>query len=380
MPRPLGDLVHGTEVGDMLHFNYLSLGESDTIDTTGGLADRGYKHVLVLMNDVSRFVWLEEAVSCSMEVAARSVLKWCASFGVPNAFISGSGTHYTGQVMQMVSSRLGVVHHFGMVNVSWLYGTVERMDRELVKTFSALLSERRRPPSEWPLALGAVQWALNSAYRERMGTTPFQIKTGRPPATAMSVLAGEDDDALTVEEVDAPCEKTQAWVAGWVLKQEDLRRDVTKRVREHRECVRELNGCEHLWLFLVGDHILGARVRKPGRVPKLVQTWTGPWRLVSRGSEHVRVMEDIATGETKEAHVVWMRPYADSSLVLGSEVHEVFEMTKHRGEFDIDDVIIIGKDPARVGEDRCKSRGLVSRMRSQRGNRCELSTPTLPST
>ena len=31
MPRPLDDLVHGTEVGDMLHFDYLSLGESEAI-------------------------------------------------------------------------------------------------------------------------------------------------------------------------------------------------------------------------------------------------------------------------------------------------------------------------------------------------------------
>ena len=74
VPRPLGDLVHGTEVGDVLHFDYLSLGESDAIDM-GGLVDGGYRHVLVLMDDVSRFVWLEEAVSCSMEVATRSLLK-----------------------------------------------------------------------------------------------------------------------------------------------------------------------------------------------------------------------------------------------------------------------------------------------------------------
>ena len=55
MPRPLGNLVYGTDVGDVLHFDYLSLGESDAIDT-GGLVGGGYKHVLVLMNDVSRFV------------------------------------------------------------------------------------------------------------------------------------------------------------------------------------------------------------------------------------------------------------------------------------------------------------------------------------
>ena len=230
MPRPLGDLVHGTEVADVLHFDYhLSLGESDAIDM-GGLVDGGYKHVLVLMDDVSRFVWLEEAVSCSMEVAARSVLKWCASFGVPKAFTSDGGTHFTGQVMQMVSSRLGVVHHFRVADVSWSHGAVERMNREVVKTFSAVLSERRRPPSEWPLALGAVQWALNSAYRERMGTTPFQMTTGRPLATAMSVLAGEDGDAWTVEELDVSFEQMQSLFAGWVREQKYQVYKLSKKV------------------------------------------------------------------------------------------------------------------------------------------------------
>ena len=335
----------------MLHFDYLSLGESDAIDM-GGLVDGGYKHVLVLMGDVSRFVWLEEAVSCSMEVAARSVLKWCASFGVPEAFASDGGTPSTGQVMQMVSSRLGVVHHFGVANISWSHGTVERMNREVVRTFRAVLSERRRPPSEWPLALGAVQWALNSAYRERMGTTPFQMMTGRPPATLMSVLAGKDGDTWTVEELDVSCGKMQSWVAGWVREQEDLRRDVVKRVREQRERVREVSGRGCLPVFEVGDYVLVARVRKPGRVPKLVQTWTGPWRVVPGGSEHVRVVEDIVTGETKEVHVVRMRPDADSSLVVGAEVREVFEMTTHQGEFEVADVISVGKDPARLGEHR----------------------------
>ena len=35
-----------------------------------------------------------------------------------------------------------------------------------------------------------------------MGTTPFQMVTGRPPAMVMSVLGGEDGDAWTVEELD----------------------------------------------------------------------------------------------------------------------------------------------------------------------------------
>ena len=84
-----------------------------------------------------------------MEVAARSVLKWCASFGVPKAFTSDGGTHFTGHVMQVVSSRLGVVRHFGVANVSWSHEAVERMNGEVVKTFRAVLSRKRRPPSEF---------------------------------------------------------------------------------------------------------------------------------------------------------------------------------------------------------------------------------------
>ncbi|CAM9711151.1 unnamed protein product [Ascophyllum nodosum] len=210
------------------------------------------------MDDVSRFVWLEEVMSCSMEVTARSVLKWCASFGVPKAFTSDGGTHFIGQVMLMVSSRLGVVGHFGVANVSWSHGTVERMNREVVKTFRAVLSKRCRPSREWPLALGAVQWALDSAYRERMGTTPFQMMTGRPPATPMSVLAGEDGGAWTVEELDVSCEQMQSCVAGWVQEQEDLRRDVVKRVREQGERVREVSGRGYLPVFEVGDYVLVA--------------------------------------------------------------------------------------------------------------------------
>ena len=106
---------------------------------------------------------------------------------------------------------------------------------------------------------------------------------------------------------------------------------MVKRVREQRECVRELSGRGHLPVFEVGDYVLVARVKKTGRVPKLVQTWTGPWRVGPGGSEHVRVVEEIVTGETNEVRVVRMRPYADSSLVVGAEVCEVFEMTKHQG-------------------------------------------------
>ena len=136
--------------------------------------------------------------------------------------------------------------------------------------------------------------------------------------------------------------------------QKDLRHDVVKRVREQRERVRELSGRGHSPVFEVGDYVLVARVRKPDRVPKLVQIWTGPWRVVPGGSEHVRVVKDVVTRDTEEVNVVRMRPYADSSLVVGVEVRKVFAIAKHQGECEIADMISVGKDPARVGKYRVK--------------------------
>ena len=109
-----------------------------------------------------------------------------------------------------------------------------------------------------------------------MGTTPFQVMTGRPPATATSVLAGEDGDAWAMEELDISCEQIQALIAGWVQEKEDSRRDVVKRARVQGERVRGLSDREHLPMFEVGDYFSVARARKTGCVPKFVQTSTGP--------------------------------------------------------------------------------------------------------
>ena len=62
VPRPFGEIFHLTEVGEVLHFDYLKLGDSDD----------GYSYVLVLVDDVSLFVSMQPVASCTSEVAARS--------------------------------------------------------------------------------------------------------------------------------------------------------------------------------------------------------------------------------------------------------------------------------------------------------------------
>ena len=58
VPRPSGEIFHGTEIGEVLHFDYLKLGNSDD----------GYSYVLVLVDDVSSFVSLQPAASYTVKL------------------------------------------------------------------------------------------------------------------------------------------------------------------------------------------------------------------------------------------------------------------------------------------------------------------------
>lgn len=76
--------------------------------------------------------------------------------------------------------------------------------------------------------------------------------------------------------------------------------------------------------FQVGDYVMVASVRKPGVLPKLVSTWTGPWRVPSRtGGKHGNGVEDIVTGQRKDVNVARMIPYVDQSLDINTELQEV---------------------------------------------------------
>ena len=56
--------------------------------------------------------------------------------------------------------------------------------------FSSLYPlEQRRAVSEWVDVLPAVQWALNTTFRPRYGSTPCHVMFGRAPRTSFSVLA-----------------------------------------------------------------------------------------------------------------------------------------------------------------------------------------------
>ena len=63
------------------------------------------------------------------------------------------------------------------------------MVKKIVRSLGSILLEHRRAVSEWVDVFPAEQWALNTAFRPRYGSTPYHVMFGRSPRTSFSVMA-----------------------------------------------------------------------------------------------------------------------------------------------------------------------------------------------
>eukprot|EP00752_Nemacystus_decipiens_P007839 g7004.t1 len=343
VPRPFDETVHGTRAGEVLHFDYLHVGKSGPLGQDGLDESDGYVYLLVMMDDLSNFAWLEPTGACTAALTAQHLLNWCKTLGVPDVWVSDTATHFKNKILSTLQTALGVDRRFTVANSPWSNGTCERMMREVVRTFKAILQERRKSVREWVDLVPAVQWALNTAYRERYGSTPYHVMFGRAPTTAFATLASFSggNNEWQVDALDPEAMKLH--VKNIVDAQAKLHKQVATLVEKNRAKQRNAASRGQLPDFAVGDYVMVARVRRAGPTPKLAATWTGPWRVVTAEQKHVYGVQNIISGEVRDVHVARLRFYSDSALEVTSDLKEVFQQTFNQGEFEMEALLNIGQ-------------------------------------
>ena len=149
------------------------------------------------------------------------------------------------------------------------------MVKEVVRSLRSILLEQRRAVSELVDVLPAVQWALNTAFRLRYGSTPYHVMFGCAPRTPFSVLANSSTGEWNCDVLDD--HQIKRALKGVLELQEQFYVQLQERVAAERERRRnESSAGLELPNFEVGDYVLYARVRRPGVTSKLMATWTGP--------------------------------------------------------------------------------------------------------
>ena len=244
--------------------------------------------------------------------------------------------------MTRLRAALRVEHEFAVAYSPWSNGTCERMVKEVVRSLRSILSEQRREVSEWVDVLPAVQYSLNTAFRRRYSSTPYHVMFGRGPRTSLSVLASSSSGEWKCDVLDDA--QIKRALQSVLEVQERFHVQVQERVAAERARHRagSSSGMQ-LPNFEVGDYVLYARVRRPGVTPKLMATWTGPWRVVGANHEHVFDIQNIVTGRVQTAHVARLRFYADSQLNVTADVKDVFQHAFNQGQFQMAGVVRVAE-------------------------------------
>ena len=126
--------MYGRRPGEVLHFDYFYVGDSGPLGKDGLREGDGFKYILVMMDDLVNFVWLEPTESCTAASTVKHLSKWCKTLGVGD-----TASHFKNRVMKTLEGMLRVEHRFAVAKSPWSDGTFKRLMCEVVRALKAIL-------------------------------------------------------------------------------------------------------------------------------------------------------------------------------------------------------------------------------------------------
>ena len=314
--RPRGHAIHATKVNEVIHFDFLYMGASDTKD----------QYVMIIKDDLSNYTWLQASREADAFSASIALLKWFAALGTPRIWVSDRGSHFKNKLVDYINRAMHCQHHFTTPNTPHANGTVERVCREVLRCCRALLSEFRLKETEWPHVLHIVQSVLNNSVVASLGNrAPITVFTGREPDSPLKFLL---PPAVAKPRAIAEVKLLQSIkIEGLHKSLEAIHRDVTERKTKQRCADVKRHNAKtfvHETNFDVGDFVLVAkRLNKDGH--KLQMQWLGPQRVLREESEWVYECEDLINGKVSLVHANRLKFYADSQLNVTQELLDTID-------------------------------------------------------
>lgn len=295
VPRPLGHALHAVKPNKLIHFDfcYMSPGQD------------GNKYVFVIKDDFSGYVLLKATTETTAEVTASHLIDWFAAVGVVKQWVSDRGTHFKNELVRSLRDKLKTQHHFTLAYCPWSNGTVEVVNRELLRATRALLSEYQLPEKNWPSVLPVVQSVLNNTILEGLDNTcPLTALTGLPHDTPLLSIKRKKNKAVEEKTIDQVRGEQRINAKMLHATMEKMHKAISERVDAKRKAAVDAHNRKtnvHHVNFTEGDFVLrGARASQRGPKPQL--KWHGPFQVVKVHSDFIFTIKNIVSGQTEEAH------------------------------------------------------------------------------
>ena len=162
--------------------------ETIAMDTLGPLDEdsQGYSHIIALTDEFSRYTELTATKSTSAADAARTMLSYCCTYGVPKQWKSDRGSQYNNSLIQTLSKSLLTIPTLTSVGSSEENGIVERKFRDVRADLGALM--REDPTSDWSDKIKIVQRIINSTPSSTTSIAPADLRFGKAQSLDVNLL------------------------------------------------------------------------------------------------------------------------------------------------------------------------------------------------
>ncbi|ETO66256.1 hypothetical protein F444_16505 [Phytophthora nicotianae P1976] len=318
--RPWGETIECNERNGVLHWDFLSPGES--------FGDS--KYLLVLKDHATHFCELVVCDAADSAVATAAILDWHSRFGAPPVWVSGNGSHFKNEVVAELSKRLKSQQNFILAYCPWINGSVERVNRDILQVLRVMTLEYKVSTKDWEYLVPLVQASLNHTALPSLGNrAPVELFTGLQCPSPLAEFYHPGSKKLVI-----------------VPKNSDA---IDKHLAQLRQSLCTMHQPIVDQRLKQRDYVLRSRVDEKKR-NKLLVTWQGPYRVV-RADVHSFRIRHLVTGCELDVHESRLKFYADKNLNVTEEILEhvasqgiilaINELKKHRWNKSIKDYEVL---------------------------------------
>jgi hypothetical protein len=244
-------------------------------------------------------------------VVAQSILSWMSRYGMPRIHISDQGSHFKNLVIAELSRLTGFKQRFTIPYTPYSNGTVERVNREILRAFRSLLSEFKMQLKDWPDLIPLIQMLLNhSPLKSLGGLAPVKVFCGLNPENPVKLIVYDSGVDKLRSTRKSPADILQH-VTNFLTCLGEMHRDVASSLEKRRESSRsymnrKLNPEKVNWD--VGDFVLVVRKVFPD---KLISRYFGPEMITRVIGTNIFEVQNILTGKRDVVHASRLQFYKE---------------------------------------------------------------------
>lgn len=146
-------------------------------------SDTNYNYVLVGVDCLTRFVWLNALITKEADEVSEHILDIFTRFGFPEMIKTDNGTEFVNAAVTKVLQKANTIHKRSIAHNHHENGLVERQIRTVRDILNKFLRSLHNDPyaKNWDTLIPAVEFAMNARVHSDLIASPFALMFGRNP-------------------------------------------------------------------------------------------------------------------------------------------------------------------------------------------------------